>query len=149
MPIGTSPLEWDASDEVHARALARLGSEQIAWFGTTGRDGYPHAVPIWFVWRDGRAIVFSEPDTVKVRNVRADGRVVFHLEGGVDGEEVTVLRGTAALSTRPTTEWLASIGDEYEEKYREGLAAQNFSLPEMAARYSVVIEVTPLQLIAW
>ena len=149
MPIGEEAFEFDPANDVHARAMARLQSEQIAWIGTTGRDGYPHAVPIWFLWKDGRALIFSEPHTVKVRNLRADGRVVLHLEGGVDGEEVTVLRGTAALSPRPTADWLERIGDTYGRKYRGGLAGQRMTLPEMAARYSVVIEITPLQLIAW
>lgn len=149
MPIGAEPFVFDPSNDVHARSLARLGSEQIAWIGTTGRDGYPHAVPIWFLWRDGRALVFSEPNTAKVRNLRADPRVVLHLEAGDDHEQLTVLRGRADLSPTPTVEWLDSVGGEYERKYRGGLAGLKLTLPDMAARYSVVIEITPLQLIAW
>ena len=84
-----------------------------------------------------------------VRNIRADGRVVLHLEAGADHEQLTVLRGTAALSPKPTAEWLESVGDEYAQKYRGGLAGLKMTLPEMAARYRVVIEVTPRQLIAW
>ncbi len=149
MPIGSSPFVFDPQNDVHARALARLDSEQIAWLGTTGRDGYPHAVPIWFLWRDGRALVFSEPNTAKVRNLRNDPRVVLHLEAGDDHEQLTVLRGTATLSDRPTTAWLDIVGEAYERKYRGGLAGLKLTLPDMAARYSVVIEITPLQLIAW
>ena len=74
---------------------------------------------------------------------------MLHLEAGDDHEQLTVLRGTAALSPQPTTEWLDSVGDAYERKYRGGLAGLKLTLPDMAARYSVVIEVTPLQLIAW
>lgn len=149
MPISGAPFVFDPSNDVHARSLARLASEQIAWIGTTGRDGYPHAVPIWFLWRDGRALVFSEPNTAKVRNLRADPRVALHLEAGDDHEQLTVLRGRADLSPKPTIEWLDSVGDEYERKYRGGLAGLKLTLPDMVARYSVVIEITPLQLIAW
>ena len=149
MPIGEHPLTFDPTNDVHARALSRLESEQIAWIGTTGRDGYPHAVPIWFLWRDGRALIMSEPATAKVRNLRAEPRVALHLEAGDDHEQLTVLRGTAALAPRPTTEWLDRVGDAYERKYRGGLAGLKLTLPDMAARYSVVIEITPLQLIAW
>ena len=149
MPIGDAPFEFDPANDVHARALARLHSEQIAWIGTTGRDGYPHAVPVWFLWTDGRALVFSEPRTAKVRNLRADPRVALHLEAGDDHEQLTVLRGTARLSPRSTDEWLERVGDAYERKYRGGLAGLKLTLPAMAARYSVVIEITPLQLIAW
>lgn len=149
MPIARAPLEFDQTNDVHARALARLRSEQVGWIGTTGRDGYPHAVPIWFLWRDGRALILSEPNTAKVRNIRADGRVALHLEAGDDHEQLTVLRGTAELSSEPAAAWIERIGVDYERKYGGGLAGLKLTLPEMAARYSVVIEVTPLQLIAW
>lgn len=149
MPIGDAPFTFDPANGVHARALSRLESEQIAWIATTGRDGYPHAVPIWFLWHDGRALIFSEPRTAKVRNLQNDARVALHLEAGDDHEQLTVLRGTAVLSDRPTTAWLDSVGEAYERKYRGGLAGLGLTLPDMAARYSVVIEITPLQLIAW
>lgn len=149
MPISDAPFVFDPADEVHARALTRLDSEQIGWLATTGRDGYPHAVPIWFLWRDGRALIFSEPATAKVRNIRHDPRVAFHLEAGDDHEQLTVLRGTAELSAQPTIEWLESVGEDYARKYRSGLAGLNLTLPQMAARYSVVIEITPRQLISW
>lgn len=149
MPISDAPFVFDPTDGVHARSLARLDSEQIAWLATTGRDGYPHAVPVWFLWHESRVLVFSEPLTAKVRNIRNDPRVALHLEAGEDHEQLTVLRGTAELSARSTTEWLDAVGDDYARKYRTGLAGLKLTLPEMAARYSVVIEITPRQLIAW
>jgi PPOX class probable F420-dependent enzyme len=149
VPISDTPFAFDASNDLHARTLARLRSEQIGWLGTTGRDGYPHAVPVWFLWHDGRVIVFSEPATAKVRNIRADDRVVFHLEGGEDGEQIAVLRGRAAFAAEPTVTWLEFVGEEYAAKYASGLAGLNMTLPQMAQRYTVVIDITPYQLIAW
>ena len=75
MPIGEHPFTFDPTNDVHARALSRLESEQIAWIGTTGRDGYPHAVPIWFLWTGGRALVFSEPQRAMTRLM--EGRTVI------------------------------------------------------------------------
>lgn len=149
MPISETPLVLDPTDDVQGRAVARLRSEQIGWLGTTGRDGFPHAVPIWFLWHDDRALIFSEPATAKVRNIRADQRVALHLEAGEDGESLTVLRGIATLRPEPASAWLDRIGDDYARKYASGLALQGNTLAQMAERYTVVIEVTPHQLIAW
>ncbi|MFE5409489.1 TIGR03618 family F420-dependent PPOX class oxidoreductase [Microbacterium sp. NPDC056569] len=143
------PFVFDPANEVHARALRRFETEQVAWFGTVGRDGYPHAVPIWFLWRDGRALIMSEPDTAKVRNLRANDRVLLHLEAGEDGEQLTVLRGTAAISPAPSSAWVDRIGDEYTAKYDEWLRRLELTTETMAERYSVLIEVTPHKLIAW
>lgn len=140
---------FDPADEVHARALRRLETEQVAWLGSTGRDGYPHAVPIWFLWHEGRALIMSEPETAKVRNLRADDRVLLHLEAGADGEQLTVLRGTAALSPEPSSAWVERIGAAYTAKYDEWLQRLDLTTATMAERYSVLIEVTPRKLIAW
>ena len=142
-------FEFDPADPVHARALARLESEQVGWFGTIGRDGFPHAVPIWFLWRDGRALIMSEPETAKVRNLRANDRVLLHLEAGADGEQLTVLRGTAAISPEPSSAWVERIGDAYTAKYDPWLQRLGLTTATMAERYSVLIEVTPHKLVAW
>jgi PPOX class probable F420-dependent enzyme len=142
-------FEFDPADEIHVRSLARLGTEQIAWLVTIGRDGYPHAVPIWFLWREGRALILSEPRTAKVANIRADARVALHLEAGDDGEQLTMLRGVATLHPDSATAWLEHIGDDYRAKYDDGLARLGLTAESMAERYSTVIEFTPKRLLAW
>ncbi|MHC3000082.1 pyridoxamine 5'-phosphate oxidase family protein [Microbacterium sp. HJ5] len=145
----SEPFAFDPANDVHARALARLEGEQVAWLGTVGRDGFPHAVPIWFLWRDGRALIMSEPATAKVRNLRVNDRALLHLEAGHDGEQLTVLRGTATISPEPSTAWLPRIADEYTAKYDAWLRRLDLTTETMADKYSVLIEVTPLKLIAW
>lgn len=139
----------DPADDIHARALARLATEEVAWLGTIGRDGYPHAVPIWFLVHDNRLLVLSEPATAKVRNLRENPHAFLHLEAGENGDHLTVLQGTATLSERPTAEWLDEIGERYAAKYAEGLVRQKLTLESMAARYSTVIVFEPVKLIAW
>lgn len=143
------PFAFDPANEVHARTLDRLGREQVAWIGTTGRDGYPHAVPVWFLWLGDRAIVLSEPRTAKVRNLEVDPRVLLHLEAGDDGEHLTVLRGRATLSPGAGPEWVGRIGDAYGTKYDEWMLRLGLTTESMFARYSTVIEVVPEKLIAW
>jgi len=140
---------FDAENEVHARALARLESEQVGWLVTSGRDGYPHAVPIWFLWHEGRALIFSEPKTAKVANIRADEKVALHLEAGVDGEQLTVLRGLATLHDGAGPAWVEKIGQAYTAKYDAWLQRLNLTTATMLDRYTTVIEVEPHKLLAW
>ena len=148
MPAASLSL-LDPTNDVHARALARLGEERIAWFTTIGRDGFPHAVPVWFIVHDDSVLVLSEPATAKVRNLRANDHALVHLEAGADGEHLTVLQGRATISDRPATEWIDEIGAIYEAKYRGGLAGISLTLETMAAKYSSVIQLRPEKLIAW
>lgn len=140
-------FEFDPQDARHARALARLESEQLAWLGTIGRDGFPHSVPIWFLWRGGRAIMLSEPHTAKARNLRENARAQFHLEAGDDGEQWTILRGTAAISPESSRDWLDRIEPDYSEKYHEWMQRLGLTTSLMATRYTAVIEFTPLKAI--
>ncbi|MFE7845860.1 pyridoxamine 5'-phosphate oxidase family protein [Microbacterium sp. NPDC057407] len=140
---------FDPSNEVHARVLARLESETVAWIGSNGRDGYPHAVPVWFLWLGDRAVVLSQPETAKVRNLRADPRVLLHLEAGADGEQLAVLRGVATVSDGAGPAWLDRIGERYQDKYDEWMQRLKLSLEDMFTSYSTVIEVVPHKLIAW
>jgi PPOX class probable F420-dependent enzyme len=142
-------LVLDPADAVHARALGRLASERIAWLVTTGRDGFPHAVPVWFLWHEGAVLIFSEPKTAKAANIRADGRVAVHLEAGADGEQLTVLRGMAELTDDAALSWVPEIGAAYSEKYAAGLRGLNLTTETMFARYSTAIRVVPRKLIAW
>jgi PPOX class probable F420-dependent enzyme len=145
----TAPFAFDPSNEVHARALARLDAEQVAWIGTTGRDGYPHAVPVWFLWLGDRAVVLSEPRTAKVRNLEADPKVLLHLEAGADGEQLAVLRGVATLTPDGGPAWAERIGGAYGAKYDEWMLRLGLTTETMFARYSTVIEIVPVSLIAW
>lgn len=142
-------ITLDPLDEVQGRALGRLASERIAWLTTVRANGFPHAVPVWFLWRDGEVIILSEPETVKARTVRANPKVVVHLESGHDDEQLTVLQGVARIDEQPASAWIERIGAEYGAKYASGLATLNDTVESMAARYSVVIRVRPTKLTAW
>lgn len=145
----TGSFALDPTDPVHARALARLESETIGWLGTIGRDGYPHAVPVWFLWHDGAVLVFSQPRTAKVRNLRTDPHAFLHLEAGVDGEQLQVLQGIAELSPEPTSAWIERVGDAYLAKYAAGIAHLGWTPGKMYADYSTAIVLRPQKLIAW
>ena len=147
MSISLSLL--DPSRDVDARALQRLDGERLIWFGTVGPDGFPHAVPVWFLVYDDRILILSEPKTAKVRNVRANPYALLHLEAGDDGEKLTLLQGTATVSPKPTVEWLPAIGAAYATKYDRGLAGLGLTVETMAEQYAAVIEFVPVKLIAW
>ena len=138
---------FDHANDLHARALARLEREQVAWFGTIGRDGFPHSVPIWFLWRDGRALIMSEPGSVKVKNLRENDRVILHLEAGDDGEQWAILRGRATISPEASTAWLDRIATDYTAKYDEWMQRLGITTESMAERYTALIEFTPLKAI--
>jgi nitroimidazol reductase NimA-like FMN-containing flavoprotein (pyridoxamine 5'-phosphate oxidase superfamily) len=58
----------------------RLG--QVAFVATTRSDGRPHAVPVLVAWHADDVYAFVATDSVKVRNVRANPKVMVHWQVG-------------------------------------------------------------------
>ena len=93
---------------------------------------------MWFLWDDGSILLYSQPDTPKLRNIAANPRVALHLND-VDGEDVVILSGRAAESDdRPAHELPV-----YLEKYRELIAGNGWTPESFAADYSVPVRIRP------
>ena len=60
----------DFTTEFGQRALKRLQDEQVIWLSTTSPNGTPQPSPVWFVWKDDRVLIYSQPDTPKIRGIR-------------------------------------------------------------------------------
>mgnify|MGYP003557111568 CR=1 FL=1 len=126
------------------------GVMRVAWFTSIRADGTPNAVPVWFLWHDGRVLVLSEADTLKVRTVRRGSPVLVHLHaGGAFGDDVVVLHGSAEVSDRSATQWAETIGDASAAKSAEGIAELGIDVPTMLSRYNTVSDMTPERLQAW
>jgi PPOX class probable F420-dependent enzyme len=91
---------------------ARLAGARNYWIGTTRPDGRPHSVPVWGVWAEAALHFGTDPASVKNRNLRADPRLIVHLESG---DDAVVLEGRAELVTEPSM--LDRLGEAYIEKY--------------------------------
>ncbi|NNG19878.1 hypothetical protein HJ590_09885 [Naumannella sp. ID2617S] len=137
------------SSEAPAEAVARRLDDIIGWFTTVRADGRPHAVPVWFLWWNDRALVMSEPDTVKVRNLRRAPHALLHLNADAAGDGIVVLEGKARISDRSSTDWLPDLRDPYTDKYAEAMVNFGMGIDDIAERFSTVIELTPTKLTAW
>jgi PPOX class probable F420-dependent enzyme len=133
-------VKLDTTTEFGARAARRLKDEVIGWLVTVSPDQTPQPIPVWFLW-DGQALlVYSQPDTAKLRNIARNPRVALHLDGDGRGGDVVVLTGEARLVTDVPP---ANQVPAYLEKYRQGMARIGMS-PEVFARtYSIALRITP------
>jgi PPOX class probable F420-dependent enzyme len=117
---------------------------------TSGKDGYPHAVAMWFVADDeGRIWMTTYRKSQKVVNIRRDPKVALHVESGVtyDTLKGVLIRGDAELIEDEEIclrtlvgiqeKMLGSLGDEAKEVMRQ------------QARKRIVIRVTPRRTSSW
>lgn len=133
----------DLSSAAGRHAADRLNADLIAWLTTVQPNGQPDTVPVWFLWQDGRILVYSRPNRRKLRNIARNPRVSLVLDGSDSGHDVVRIEGTAqVVEAQPP----ASEVKEYVEKYAREIRA-SFGTPDVFARsYSVPINVAPTKI---
>jgi PPOX class probable F420-dependent enzyme len=104
-------LDLSKLDEAHI--AERLSAELIAWLATTTRGNRPHAVPVWFAWRDPHVVVFSLPLTRKVRDLRRQPECTLALETAEVGTDVVIVEGRATMPSLDDAD-VRSLMDVFE-----------------------------------
>src|SRR5262249_45382685 len=106
---------------------------------TVSPSGQPQPVLVWFLWDGGSSVlVYSRPDTPKLRNIAENPRVSLHLDGDGLGGNAVVCLGEARVSDGPPAKEVS----DYVEKYRSLIVDRNRWTPEsFAADYSVPLRI--------
>ena len=61
----------DTSTPAGKKVEHRLNKEIVIWLATSGAEGRPHAVPVWFRWDGATFPVYSVPGQ-KVKDIEAN-----------------------------------------------------------------------------
>ncbi len=136
----TSHLSVDDRDRVDARLRHNL----MAWLTTVRPDGQPITLPVWFLLREDETIlVYSQPGSVKFRNIDANPKVSLVLDVCDFGRNIVRIEGTAAPSIDVAP---ADQQPAYLAKYTERIASL-FETPEQfSAQFSRPLIITPTKL---
>ncbi len=128
------------SAEASAALAERLRTESVAWITTVTAGGQPQSSPVWFLWDGSEFLVYAQPGSWKVRNIRANPRVSLHLNSDREGGQVATFEGSARIAEghRPGHEV-----DAYLAKYREGIAGIGMTPEQMGAEYSTALRIAP------
>lgn len=140
--MASGSLSFAPSNDV----LHRLRSEQVIWLTTISGSGAPQPSLVWFLWQDDSVLIFSQPDTPKVRAIRHNPRVALNFNSNAAGGDVAVFSGTATLDDGNLK---ADEIPAYIEKYRDGIASIGMSPASFADEYRQAIVVQPTGLRSW
>jgi PPOX class probable F420-dependent enzyme len=130
------PLTPDELDEF-------LAQPHIAIVATASPGAVPHAMPIWYLWRDGKVLFHTGESSKKMRNLRQNNRVTVVVDSKTAPYKVAVIEGTtaalpgdAALAREIAIHYLGqAFGGQY--------ADANAGTP------GTLVIVTPAKVISW
>ncbi len=135
-----------ASARFPDEVLRQLADEPVIWLATVRQDGQPQVVPVWFLWDGERILIYSLPNSQKVRNIRHNPRVSLHFNSDPWAEHVTRFDGRAEIvPDAPPADRVPA----YLQKYREGIAELDMTPEQFAAEYRTLIRVHVDRLVHW
>jgi PPOX class probable F420-dependent enzyme len=85
-------------DEISA-FLDQTDPALVGVVGTTGADGSPHTVPVWYRWDGHHVRVWTHEDRLWVRNLRRDPRIAFSAQQTTAPYGAVTIRGHADIQT--------------------------------------------------
>lgn len=124
-----------------SKAAELTHTEFIIWLSTTSRDLSPQPRPVWFIWYEDQFLIYSRPETHKVRHIQERPHVALNFNSDPQAHlNVVVFKGVARLAPEvPPADQI----DEYVEKYREGMQTIGMNPEQFARAYSspILVEV--------
>ena len=119
-----------------------LAEPHIAVVSTTGPSGKPHAMPIWYAWRDGKVLFHTGAESKKMRNLRKNPRISVVVDTKTAPYKVVVIEGTARElpGDKPLGREVAI--HDLGQKMGEAYAARS-------EEPGALVEVTPTKVISW
>jgi Pyridoxamine 5'-phosphate oxidase len=121
-----------------------LLSQRTARVATSGENGYPHVVPLWFIWHEGTLFLNSTLGNPTVDNMLRSGRAAAVID---DGDEYEVLRGVTLSGRVEQAEEdprLPRVERAWSEKYLGG-----DEVPYGRWRDRVWLRLVPERIASW
>jgi PPOX class probable F420-dependent enzyme len=131
----------ETTTKLGAQAARRLKEEALIWLVTVREDQTPQASPVWFHWDGEAVLIYSLPNTPKLRNIARSAKVGLHFNGDAVGNGIVILTGEARVDPN------APPAREAQDMMQKYLELGHVSSPEAFARtfdgYTEAIHITP------
>ncbi len=126
--------------EFGKRVNRRLRDEKIIWLTTVDKNGIPQTRPVWFYWNKESFLVYSRPDTAKLKHISRNPGVGLNFDGDGKGGDIIVFIGNVQRIEDgiPTEEHQA-----YCDKYKEGFKRIGMTADQFGEVYSEAIRIKP------
>lgn len=136
-----------------AEIRAYFATEKTLVIVSNGRNGYPHAMPMWFAQDEAGCLVTTTfAKSQKVANWRRDPRATLLVESGLDYAELkgvmVYARCEVVTDVEAVTDALVAINAKGRTLAADALAALRESVGRTAAK-RVLLKFTPERYVTW
>ncbi|MFN8445182.1 MAG: TIGR03667 family PPOX class F420-dependent oxidoreductase [Caldilineaceae bacterium] len=133
----------DFNTELGKRAWQRIAEEEIIWLTSVSSLQIPQPRPVWFVWDQECFLIYSQPTSMKVRQIMRNPNIALHFNADAKGGDVQVFLGKAWIDlSAPMPAQMSA----YVEKYEAGMRAIQMTPDRYSELFSTAIRVQPTKL---
>ena len=115
----------------------------VAVYVTLRANGSPHAIPVWYEYRDGDFLVFTSSTFQRVKNLERDSRAAITISTHDSPYMYVSAEGPVSITPEGVAEAGLSISRRYMGDEAEGY------LTELLGEHSVVLRLTPERILTW
>ncbi len=128
----------DTTTAFGARVQQHLDADQVIWLVTVDGAGTPQPSPVWFLPYTSGILIYSQPNTAKLRNIERNARVALHFDSDEYGNDVVIITGVASIDrSLPAAVEIPA----YLEKYGDGIKSIDMTNQSFSDEFSVAILV--------
>ena len=128
---------------------AFLQEQRVVQVCTTGPDGRPHLMPLWYVVEDApvlRGWTFAKSQ--KAKNLERDPRATVAIEDGVEYAELRGVMFECDVEVERETERVIPYGEALVERYGDGSEEMREAFRQQA-RKRVGLRFVPRRVVTW
>jgi PPOX class probable F420-dependent enzyme len=128
--------------ELLPRHLEYLQAAYFLWLTTLRADLMPLPTPVWFVVEGDTILIYTNPTTLKVKNIGPHPQIALSHHRDEVGEDFIIIIGEAHPDpAAPSVAHHAA----YLEKYRTGISRIGLTIGQYAAHFSLALRIIPRQ----
>ncbi len=124
-----------------------LKEQKILHLATIDQDNFPHIVPVWYIYQEGKIYIGTSTRTTKAKNIKKNKRVSFCIDVGIRSPKIrgTMAAGKASLILEKNK--VSKIAKKILLRYFKTL--KNKSAKEILDDTNCIIEIIPNQFSEW
>ena len=124
-----------------------LKTQKILRLATIGKNGFPHIVPVWYIYSSGKIYVGTNTRTKKARNVKKTSRVSFCVDIGIKSPKIYAVMGTGIAKLILDENKVQLVAKKILLRYFTNL--KNKSAKELLDDTDCIIEISPKEFSMW
>ena len=124
-----------------------LKTQKILRLCTIDKNNFPHIVPVWYMFSEGKIYIGTDTKSQKIKNLKKNNHVSFCVDVGVNSPDIYGVMGQGIANIILEIPKMKTIAKKILLRYFKTL--ENKSAKQLLKDTDCVIEIIPEKFSTW